>query len=102
MCGVAFLLGGAVVVAAGVRTGRWPRRAAYGWGLALGLANYGSADFILRAVAALEGPFVFPANSIAIVMGAALLGVAVWRERLTRANLVGLGCAAVALALLAA
>ncbi len=100
--GVAFLLGVAVVVAAGVRTGRWPRRAAYGWGLALGLANYGSADFILRAVAALEGPFVFPANSIAIVMGAALLGVAVWRERLTRANLVGLGCAAVALALLAA
>src|SRR5690606_40702683 len=64
--GVAFLLGVAVVVAAGVRTGRWPRRAAYGWGLALGLANYGSAGLLRGAVAARAGPCVFPASRIAL------------------------------------
>ena len=100
--GVAFLIGLAIVVTGRVRSGVWPSRAVLGWGVLLGLANYGSVEFILRAIRELSGPFVFPANNIAIVMGAALLGVLVWGERLTRANLVGLGCAAVALALLAA
>ena len=64
------------------------------------MINYGSADFLLRAVAVLSGPVVFPANSVAIVLGAALLGWVIWKERLSRANLVGLGLAIVALACL--
>lgn len=100
--GVAFLIGAVVVIGSGLRTGHWPRRAAYGWGTVLGLVNYGSADFLLRALADLPGTFVFPANSIAIVMGATLLGIVVWQERLTLANWVGIGAAAVALGLLSA
>lgn len=98
--GVAFAVGAAVVVATGIRTGEWPARAVWGWGILLGVINYGSADFLLRAVAELSGPVVFPANSVAIVLGAALLGWAIWKERLSRANLAGLGLAVVALACL--
>lgn len=101
--GVAFAVGAAVVVATGVRTGRWPGRAVVGWGVVLGLINYGSADFFLRAIAWAAGraAFVFPANSVSIVVGAALIGRFVWGERLSRANVAGLVVAAVALVLLA-
>ena len=101
--GVAFAVGAAAVVATGVRTGRWPGRAVVGWGVLLGLINYGSADFFLRAIswAAGRAAFVFPANSVSIVVGAALIGRLVWSERLSRANVAGLVVAAVALVLLA-
>ena len=97
---VAFLVGGGLVVGKGMRTGKWPQRPVYVWGLVLGLVNYGSAAFILGAIEELPGPFVFPVNNIAIVVGAAALGVGVWGERLSKTNLAGLAMAAVALALL--
>ncbi|MDX1418812.1 MAG: hypothetical protein R3181_02490 [Rubricoccaceae bacterium] len=99
--GVAFLVGLGLVGRRGVRTGRWPRPVVLAWGAALGLVNYGSVEFILRALEGLDGTFVFPANNVAIVMGAALLGVGVWGERLTRWNWLGLGLAALALVFLA-
>ncbi|NNF56879.1 MAG: EamA family transporter [Rhodothermaceae bacterium] len=97
---VACLTGLIAVVGQGLRSKAWPSGSAVGWGVLLGLVNYGSADFILRAIAVLPGPFVFPANSIAIVMGAAVLGIVVWGERLSKANWAGLGLAAAALVLL--
>jgi len=100
--GVAFAVGAAVVLGTGLRTGRWPGREVLALGVVLGLINYASADFILRAVAVLSGPVVFPANSVAIVLGAALIGTWVWGERLSRANLAGLALAAVALVCLTA
>lgn len=99
--GVAFVVGAAAVVVTGLRTGRWPRGAVLGWGVGLGLVNYGSAEFLLRALERVPGPVAFPANSVGIVFGAALLGRAVWRERLSRANLAGLALAGLALVLLA-
>ncbi len=99
--GVAFLVGAAAIVWTGARTGRWPRGEVVLWGLVLGLVNYGSAEFLLRALDTLDGTVAFPANSVAIVFGAAVIGWLVWRERLSRANLAGLGLAAVALVLLA-
>ena len=62
--------------------------------------RYGSAAFILGAIRALSGPFVFPANNIALVIGSAIIGVTVWGEHLTRVNWLGLGLAATALVLL--
>ena len=99
--GVAFAVGLAAVVWAGVRTGRWPRGEVLAWGVVLGLVNYGSAEFLLRALDRLPGPVAFPANSVAIVFGAALIGRFVWGERLSRANVAGLALAGVALVLLA-
>jgi drug/metabolite transporter (DMT)-like permease len=98
--GVALLIGLVLVVGKGVRTGVWPDRATWVWGLFLGLFNYGSAEFLLRAIEELSGPFVFPANSIALVIGGALLGIFVWGEHLSRLNWLGLACAALALVLL--
>lgn len=97
--GVAFAIG-VVWVALRWKTGVRPGLAVLGWGVVLGVVNYGSAAFILRAIEQLSGPFVFPANNIALVLGAALLGVYVWGERLSRINVAGLALAALALVLL--
>jgi drug/metabolite transporter (DMT)-like permease len=98
--GVAFLIGAAVVVRQGVKQGEWPAGQTVAWGVLLGIANYGSLEFLLRAIEALPGPFIFPANNIAIMALAALIGVTVWGERLSRPNQIGLGLASVALVLL--
>ena len=98
--GVAFLIGAVMVGAKGLRKGEWPGRRTVGWGLLLGIVNYGSLEFLLRAVAVLPGPFVFPANNIAIMVLAAALGVYFWQEHLSRANRIGIGLAIVALVLL--
>jgi drug/metabolite transporter (DMT)-like permease len=98
--GAAFLIGAALVGRRFVRDGRRPSLQTVGWGVLLGIANYGSLEFLLRAVAALPGPFVFPANNIAIMVVSAGVGVLVWNERLTTRNKLGMGCAVVALVLL--
>lgn len=98
--GMAFLIGAGIVAVRALRFGHWPTRRAVGWGVVLGVANYGSLEFILRAIAELPGPFVFPANNIAIMVLSALVGVYGWNERLSRANQVGLGLAVLALLLL--
>jgi drug/metabolite transporter (DMT)-like permease len=98
--GIAFLIGLVVVLWRGVRHGTWPTRTTVGWGVFLGIINYGSLEFILRAIEQLPGTFVFPVNNIAVVLLAALLGVTVWGEQLSRINRIGLGLAVVALLLL--
>lgn len=98
--GVAFLIGAIMVGVRAVRHGQWPGLRTIGWGVALGVVNYGSLEFILRAIAELPGPFVFPANNIAIMVLAAVLGVYIWDEHLSRANRIGIGFAIVALVLL--
>lgn len=98
--GVAFLIGFAWVLWKGISEGRWPENDTIGWGIGLGIINYGSLEFILRAINQLPGTFVFPVNNIAIVVLAAGLGVYVWGERLSRLNKIGLGLAVIALILL--
>ncbi len=98
--GISFLIGAVLVGARALRQHEWPTWQTVGWGVVLGVINYGSLEFILRAIEVLPGPFVFPANNIAIMVLAALLGVYVWGEHLTRANRVGLGLALIALLLL--
>lgn len=97
---VAFFTGLVVVVGSWVRSKTLPSRALIGWGIVLGIVNYGSAGFILKAIDALPGPFVFPANNIAIVVGATVLGGIVWGERFSKWNVLGLICAASSLILL--
>jgi drug/metabolite transporter (DMT)-like permease len=98
--GVAFLVGAVIVLRRGLREGTWPAGPTVLWGVLLGIINYGSLEFLLRAIEALPGPFVFPANNIAIMVLAALIGVTLWGERLSRPNRIGLGLACLALVLL--
>ncbi len=97
---VASGLAGALIVATRVRSGSWPGSGVLGVGLVLGIVNFGSAAFIMRAAALLPAPLVFPTNAIAIMVGAAILAVTFWGERFSRPNVVGIVLAAVALALL--
>ncbi|PEN15313.1 hypothetical protein CRI94_03275 [Longibacter salinarum] len=98
--GISFLIGLVYVVQKGIRTGVWPDRQTWVWGIGLGIINYGSLEFLLRALEQLPGTVVFPINNISIVVLAALLGVAFWRERLTKTNIWGLALAVVGLVLL--
>ncbi len=98
--GAAFLIGATIVGARIAQGKRWPSSQTIGWGVVLGVANYGSLEFLLRAVAELPGPFVFPANNIAIMVLSAGIGVFGWKERLTIVNKIGIGCAVLALILL--
>lgn len=98
--GIAFLIGLAIVLFRGVRYGAWPDRRTVLWGTILGVINYGSLEFLLRALEVLPGTVVFPVNNIAIVILAALLGVTVWKERLSRTNQIGLAFAVAGLILL--
>ncbi|CAN5621373.1 DMT family transporter [soil metagenome] len=98
--GAAFILGVLFIVARGLTGKGWPTWRVVPLGAVLGLVNYGSADFMLRAIAVLPAPVVFPVNNLAVVMGAALIGVLGWGEHLSRANVGGLILAGIALVLL--
>ncbi|MGN6283162.1 EamA/RhaT family transporter [Frateuria sp.] len=72
-------------------------------GLLLGLLNFGNILFYLRAHQALPGQpaLVFAGMNLGVVALGALAGMVVFRERLSRINLAGLGLAVLAIALLA-
>ena len=96
----------AAVIGCAVVLGRWiagthrPTTSVLRWGVLLGFLNYAATILFLKAVRHLFGPFVFPANSISIVLGSALIGTYFWNERLTRRNRIGLALAVIALVLL--
>ncbi|MFP4227803.1 MAG: hypothetical protein ACLFTE_03140 [Salinivenus sp.] len=98
--GVAFLIGAVIVGHRALRHGRWPEGRTVKWGTILGVINYGSLEFLLRAVEVLPGTVVFPANNIAIMVLAAAVGVFFWKEHLSRANRIGIALAVAALVLL--
>ncbi len=96
---VAFLIGSAVVVLRGLRSGRWPSTNVIGWGVLLGFVNYGSAEFMLLALGHIPGTVAFPVNNVAVVALATLLGMGLWKEPSGAAHRVGLILALVALVL---
>lgn len=98
---VAFAVGAVLVIAAGLRTGRWPRPSVLAWGAGLGVLNYYSAELMLRALDVLRAPVAFPLNNVSVVLGAALVGRIAFGERMSRVNVAGLAVAALAVALLA-
>jgi drug/metabolite transporter (DMT)-like permease len=61
-------------------------------GIALGIPNYGSLLFLIKALAHVEGgsSVVFPVTNIATVAGSTLLSVLIFREHLNRPNRLGL------------
>ena len=61
-------------------------------GIALGIPNYGSLLFLMKALDNVEGgsSVVFPVNNIATVAGSTLLAVIFYREHLNKWNRLGL------------
>ena len=68
-------------------------------GITLGIPNFFSIYFLLKALKTpgLSSASVFTLNNVAIVMLSTLLGVWLFREKLTRANWMGVGLAIVSI-----
>lgn len=80
-----------------------PDLRSFAGGLLLGLLNFGNILYYLRAHQALPGrpSLVFAGMNLGVVALGALVGMVVFRERLSRINLAGLLLAALAIGVLA-
>ncbi len=71
-----------------------------GYGLLVGIPNYFSARFLLRAVETLPAVIVYPTVSVATLVVISLVGVCFFKERLARRQWVAITMILAALALL--
>lgn len=72
------------------------------WGLVLGIPNYGSIYFLMRALNSdVPSAILFPINNVGIVALSALVALLAFRERITKWRFIGLVLAVVAIVLMA-
>ena len=71
-------------------------------GLALGIPNFLTVLFLLKALTAFHnnGAFLYPVNNIGVILLTALAGRIFFKEHLSRLNLIGIALAVLALGLL--
>ena len=81
---------------------RWSSRDVVG-GIALGIPNFFSIYFLLRALANnnLNSASIFTINNVAIVMFSTLLGILLFREKLSKKNWAGIAMAVVSILMVA-
>ena len=70
-------------------------------GVILGIPNYFSIYFLLIALESLDGSVVYPVNNILIVGASAILGYFVFKERLSKVNIIGVVLALLSILLIA-
>ncbi|MDT7830643.1 EamA family transporter [Pricia sp. S334] len=72
-------------------------------GIALGVPNYFSIYFLLRALQhdSLNSASVFTINNVAIVMFSTLLGIVIFKEHISSKNWIGIGLAVISILLIA-
>ncbi len=72
-------------------------------GIALGVPNYFSIYFLLRALGMenWDGSMVLPINNVAIILVAALAAFVLFKEKLSRINLIGVALACCSIVLIA-
>ncbi len=71
------------------------------WGIALGIPNYFSMYFLLKTIGHYqEASFIFPINNIAIAGLSTLVSYRIFKENLTKHNIVGLLLAFVSILIL--
>lgn len=70
------------------------------WGLAVGVPNYLSALFLLRAMATVPAVVAYPTFSVGTIVSVAVAGAVLFHEKLSRRKLYCLGMILVALVLL--
>ena len=69
-------------------------------GVLLGLVNLATKVTLLRALAALPGPAVFPSVTAGTIVLTVLSAMVLWRERYARRALIGMGLAVLGLVLI--
>ncbi len=77
-----------------------PERAEVFWGLLIGIPNFFSAKFLLRALGDVSAVIAYPTYSVATMLVITLVGVLIFREKLGRRQWIALGIILAALALL--
>ena len=70
------------------------------FGLLIGVPNYFSARFLLLSLASVDAVIAYPTYSVATLLAVTLIGVLLFREKLSRRQWVAIGMILVALALL--
>lgn len=72
-------------------------------GVCIGIPNYGSIYFFIRALDSTgwESSVVFPVNNIGVVLVTTLAAYMLFREKLSKVNLLGVGSAVAAILLIA-
>ena len=82
--------------------------AVWGWGLLLGIVNFGSIFFLVRALhysspagKSMDSSVIFGANNISIVALSVLVGLLVFKEKLSYINWIGIVLSALSLFLFA-
>ena len=60
-----------------------------GFGVLLGIPNFLSSLFLLKALSTVPGVIAFPSYSVATILVVALAGLLFFRERLTKKQMVG-------------
>lgn len=70
-------------------------------GILLGVPNFFSVIFLVRALGQLPGSVFFPLNNIGLLLFVSVVGIVIYRERYTATGWAGLGMAALAILLLA-
>lgn len=72
-------------------------------GIILGLPNYGSIYFLIKTLElpGLESSVIFPINNVAIVICSAVMGVVLFKEKLSIKNKSGIALAVLAIAIIA-
>ena len=70
-------------------------------GSILGIVNYGSIYYLLKALdhESLESATIFTVNNVAIVMLSAIIGLAIFHEKLSIKNWIGVGLAIISILL---
>jgi drug/metabolite transporter (DMT)-like permease len=71
-------------------------------GIALGIPNYGSIYFLLKALSSgMESSAVFPMANVGVIVCSTLIAFTVFREKLSLKNWLGIGLALLAIVLVA-
>lgn len=70
-------------------------------GICLGVPNYLSILFLLKALSYMEGSIFFPLNNVSIVMTVCLVGILFFKETYSQINYIGIGLALGAIILMA-
>ena len=70
------------------------------WGILLGIPNYYSVRFIMKALAEIPAVITYPTYSVATIAAITVVGIIIFREKLSRKQQAAIGIIAVAIALL--
>lgn len=101
-CSGAILIGTAILLVKSVQTGNWPTLKSIGAGFLLGVPNFLSLFFLLKALNYYgnSAAFVFPVYNILTMLASAALAFVLFREKLGKLNRMGLLIAILAILLI--